>query len=299
MKQRTDLSKRDRSSVQPMMAEPDKVSAIGAELSKEEASGLHYDYSEIEEEAQKRLHSIVLEIRHHDRIASTNLLMIGKRLIEARELLPHGSFYRWGQEEFNYSEAMIRQVVAVAKRFADEPILSIGLTGTVMRLLATPIVANEEIAELKEKAEEEGRSVSVKEAEALRKRKREEKRRKEEEESSQPSDPNPEEIDITSSEYSVQETLKTTAITVSPESKEYSSGADESISELPSESLSESAPSKRLDLNAPEEIQARMRNLVNAFESIHFWPVLERMTLAEVIDAWHFAQKRKMERDLR
>jgi len=54
------------------------------------------------------------EVRKSVRLALQCKLEIGKRLVQAKELLPHGAFLRWAQNEFGWTARHIQNHLALA-----------------------------------------------------------------------------------------------------------------------------------------------------------------------------------------
>lgn len=54
-----------------------------------------------------------------------------------------------------------------------------------------------------------------------------------------------------------------------------------------------------VDLDDPAVVQARHRNLVNNFNALGFWALMEVFTLEEVLQAWLAGQERKAAKEKR
>jgi hypothetical protein len=50
-------------------------------------------------------------------------------------------------------------------------------------------------------------------------------------------------------------------------------------------------------VDEPAEIQARLRNLVNNFNALGFWALMEELTLQQVLEAWLAGQERRAKKE--
>lgn len=132
-------------------------------------SALAYDYDQVDAAHRQAVQEAALDIRMRERRAAEDLIAIGERLLESKELLPDGKFEEWMLAEFTYSRTMATEFMNVARRFG--PILgtlNVPIRATVMRMLAAPSVPNTVIDAVVRATKEEGRPLLVREAMAIR-----------------------------------------------------------------------------------------------------------------------------------
>lgn len=130
-----------------------------------EVTVLKFAYETLSEVVAAQAMAAAQEIKRRDRNASLEMVAIGHKLSEMKALLRR-RFTDWVETEFNYGTTMARQMMAVAERFGEKTTLSVALSPTTMRLLASTQFADEEVEEITERAEGEGRKVTVKEVTA-------------------------------------------------------------------------------------------------------------------------------------
>lgn len=95
----------------------------------------------------RTIENITDEILHYQSVGGDAVVQIGKRLIEAKELLPHGGWLPWLSEQVNYSERTAQRLMKIARECSNPTALSdLGAT-KALALLALP---EEERAELLE-----------------------------------------------------------------------------------------------------------------------------------------------------
>ena len=99
-------------------------------------------------------------------------IRIGQILTEAKKRIDHGSFLNWVDREFNWKRAMASQMMLVYERFGDyDPDQLQGLSGSVLRLVASPSVSDAAAARVIEKSQ--GGSLTVNQAKQIVKEERE------------------------------------------------------------------------------------------------------------------------------
>jgi hypothetical protein len=82
------------------------------------------------------------------RRSAEETIEFGKVLIGLKELLPHGSFIRCVESEYEISEASACKFMNVARRFEDKPKFILDLTPTALYTLAAPSTPPEVIDEV-------------------------------------------------------------------------------------------------------------------------------------------------------
>jgi hypothetical protein len=86
-------------------------------------------------------------IRQVSRSMASKAVFIGKKLIEAKERCPHGTFGEWIEHEFNWSYRTAARYMQVAQRFGKCDIVA-DLSLTVLQILAGDDVPDEAVDEV-------------------------------------------------------------------------------------------------------------------------------------------------------
>lgn len=73
---------------------------------------------------KKSLTELKVEIKFHLNQMAGHAVEIGKLLIEAKEQVDHGEWYKWLEENFNLSEKMANNFMRVAERFGNRNLSS-------------------------------------------------------------------------------------------------------------------------------------------------------------------------------
>ena len=82
-----------------------------------------------------------------------DIVEMGQRLIECKEMLGHGYWLPWLDREFGWTDRTARNFMAVAGAFKSEPVSDLPIDAGALYLLAGPTVAEEARAEAIERAE--------------------------------------------------------------------------------------------------------------------------------------------------
>lgn len=98
---------------------------------------LRYDYGQVEEQHRERVQMAALDILAHGEKLKQNIITIGKRLLEVKEIMP-GKFTAWFIEEFNLSDRMAQNMMNVAREYGERPETVSGLSDSVLYVLAAP-----------------------------------------------------------------------------------------------------------------------------------------------------------------
>lgn len=91
------------------------------------------------------------EIRVLARRAARDIVVIGQRLLEVKEVLPYGAFGPWLLAEFNWTDRTAQNFMRVAKRFKSETVSDLNIGTKALYLLAsdnTPDVVVDEALDL-------------------------------------------------------------------------------------------------------------------------------------------------------
>ena len=89
-------------------------------------------------DSERTIENITSEILHYQAVGGDAVIQIGKRLIEAKELLPHGGWLPWLSEQVNYSERTAQRLMKIARECSNPTALSdLGQT-KALALLALP-----------------------------------------------------------------------------------------------------------------------------------------------------------------
>lgn len=121
-------------------------------------SRLSYDYGLIPAEQRNQVQDAAVEIVQAGRRAQDDLMKIGQRLIEVKELLEHGQFQEWCETEFQMTARTARNMMNVAKVFGDKTETVSVLSDSAMYLLAAPSTPEEARVEVIEQAQQTGKS---------------------------------------------------------------------------------------------------------------------------------------------
>ena len=68
----------------------------------------------------RTLESVAAEIRSYTWSMLTNIIEIGRRLCEAKEMLPHGEFMNWCTENFGYSKSQTNNFMRLYEAYGSE-----------------------------------------------------------------------------------------------------------------------------------------------------------------------------------
>lgn len=126
-----------------------------------------FDYSQIDEGIRDEVKQAARSIRQLEQGVITGILAIGKRLIEVKDMIPHGQFTAWVMGEFGMEERTAQRMMSVAKEYSDpqkRQTLSL-FSPSVAYMLAAPSTPEEARAEVQQAAATQ--KVSVKFAEQM------------------------------------------------------------------------------------------------------------------------------------
>ena len=129
---------------------------------------LRYDYTQIEAKHRERVIEAAIDIHGHAAKARDGLIAIGERLLQVKDLLPHGQFQDWVEQEFGIDRRMAQNYMAVAtrfghsKRFAGKNEIISFFSPTAMYLLAAPSTPQEAVEAAISETKETGQRLKVK-----------------------------------------------------------------------------------------------------------------------------------------
>lgn len=142
-------------------------------VSQELTSKSDFDYRRIEEQYRDEVKAAAQSIHQHGRSIVSEIVTIGKRLIEVKDMIPHGEFTDWIAGEFQMDERAAQRMMNVARQYGDiqnRQTLSV-FSPSVLYLLAAPSTPEEARAEV-EQAAAAGQKITVEFArETIQKRK--------------------------------------------------------------------------------------------------------------------------------
>ena len=99
---------------------------------------LHFDYSRIDEKVRNQVMEAARDIKPRLKSLAREIFMIGRRLNEAKAVLPHGEWQSWLQEEFNLSVRSAQNFMAVDNRLSGKNANFAFLDPSALYLLAAP-----------------------------------------------------------------------------------------------------------------------------------------------------------------
>ena len=85
----------------------------------ENHSEMLQEHSEMLQET-RTLDIVAAEIRSYTWSMLTNIIEIGRRLVEAKEMLPHGEFMSWCTENFGYSKSQTNNFMRLYEAYGSE-----------------------------------------------------------------------------------------------------------------------------------------------------------------------------------
>ncbi|MEA5135688.1 MAG: DUF3102 domain-containing protein [Candidatus Fimivivens sp.] len=108
---------------------------------------------------QRNIADITAEIRFYKAQTVSNIIEIGKRLLEAKEQLEHGQWGEWLQNEVDFSQDTANNFMKIAKEYSNsEPVRNLSYT-SVVALLSLPADEREDFIEAKHEVAGEEKSV--------------------------------------------------------------------------------------------------------------------------------------------
>ena len=140
-------------------------------FSREKSSALSpsFDYSSLDTETVSFLQETTKEIKKLLRRTSQDIIDIGTYLIEVKDRLDYGQFYKWLDAEFDWSYASAGRFMSVADRFGSSSLTlsELDILPTALYELTSPSVPEEAVTEVFERAKA-GEVIGRKTAKAIK-----------------------------------------------------------------------------------------------------------------------------------
>lgn len=114
-----------------------------------------FDYSSLDAQHSNFVRQQTGEIRSLMKRTAQDIIEIGQRLIEVKNLLEHGQYRKWIEAEFNWGKSTANSFENVAKQFADVQNLDVFAASALYELAApsTPKAARQEAIALAQAGE--------------------------------------------------------------------------------------------------------------------------------------------------
>lgn len=112
-------------------------------------------------EITRSMEIITEEIQFYKQQAATSLIEIGKRLLEAKQCLPHGAWIAWLKNEVDFAERTAQNFMRIAREYSNPQTLALlgNSASKAISLLALPVGEREDF--LQEEHEVDGQMKSV------------------------------------------------------------------------------------------------------------------------------------------
>ena len=117
---------------------------------------LNYDYSQIDPAVRDAVVSAAVAVKRQESQVRESILIVGRRLIEVKDLLDHGEFEHWCDVEFGMSARTARNMMNAARVFGDKSETVSVLSDSALYLLSAPSTPDEVRAEVIEVARASG-----------------------------------------------------------------------------------------------------------------------------------------------
>lgn len=114
----------------------------------------------MQEIANNRVDQLATEIKDRIGTARSNFIEIGNRLLEAKKILPHGSFGVWLRDEFNWKESTAQKWMQAAANPKSVLFTDLGIGQTAAVMLSAPSTPSTVVDEVVEQARA-GKRISV------------------------------------------------------------------------------------------------------------------------------------------
>ena len=95
------------------------------------------------------LEVLTLEVKFYLNQTAQNIIEVGKRLNQAKELVPHGEWGKWLEDNFSLSQNTANKFMNVAKRFSNYSTSNNLNSSQMVELLALPAEETEQFIEAK------------------------------------------------------------------------------------------------------------------------------------------------------
>lgn len=108
---------------------------------------------------QKLVNELTDEIRYLVRRTAQNIIDIGSKLLEVKEIMGHGHFVKWLETEFNWSVSTASKMMQASKQFKNVNFTNLNISPSAIYLLAAPSTPDDARAQALSRASE-GESIS-------------------------------------------------------------------------------------------------------------------------------------------
>jgi hypothetical protein len=125
-------------------------------LSSPEDEVLRFDYNRIAEQHRSQVMEAARDIKPRLKRAANDIFAVGQRLNQIKNLLAHGDWLDWLQEEFDLSERLARNFMTVDKRLGSKSANFADLPPSSLYLLASPSTPDNALAVVEQQLENGG-----------------------------------------------------------------------------------------------------------------------------------------------
>lgn len=142
-------------------ANPETIAATPKEVLAEYAA-LRFDYNLVAEPDRLAVQDAAIDINRKHRRVLTDMIAIGRRLAEVRQLLPHGTFLAWLRAEFDLSQRTAYNMMGAGAVYNDDTRLQrvANLSERAVYLLAAESTPEPARVEVEEQIERTGKPLT-------------------------------------------------------------------------------------------------------------------------------------------
>ncbi len=126
-----------------------------------------FDYSSLDEETSSFVQSKTREIKNLFRRAAEDVINLGNYLIEVKDRLGYGLFYRWLEAEFAWSSRTAVRFMRAAETFSPDTVAELDFLPSALYELSAPSAPEEAVTEAIERAKR-GETIDKKTAIAIK-----------------------------------------------------------------------------------------------------------------------------------
>jgi hypothetical protein len=127
---------------------------------------LNFEYNVLDSETRIVVQQCTHEIKTSMQRTTQDIIDIGKKLIEVKQHLGHGSFINWLKSEFNWSVSTATKFMQVGEQFKFVNFTNLNITASALYLIAAPSTPKETRAEVLERASR-GENISYTKVKAI------------------------------------------------------------------------------------------------------------------------------------
>jgi len=117
------------------------------------ANQMSFDYSTLDAKTRSPLEERARKIHALARVTAQNIVLIGKYLTEAKEIVGHGGFLKWIKGEFAWSDWTAKAFMRVARQFKSENFSDLQIDVSALYKIAAPSTPQPVRAEVMRRAE--------------------------------------------------------------------------------------------------------------------------------------------------